>query len=416
MSAQPLSHVQWLSHLNDHLKNERYASGTATHCLAIARAFLIFLEKQHLKLSSVQPTHVEKYLQHSLRRFHRQYGHMPAYKDWRSAHTAPVHMLLRLAQGQWPPTPKPATQGERFQHQICEQYVRWMVDIRGLAPATVSDRRKEACRFLRWLGKRTSRVGVAALTVADVDRYLKERSSSLRRSSIKMVTVWLRIFLRWLHTIGQTNRDLSTSVIGPSMYAFASIPSALRSQDVKTILDAARRDATVKGIRDYAILMLLSKYGMRAGEIVALCLDDIDWRKEVVRVRHTKTGASSCLPLLPEVANAILKYLKKARPETTFREVFIRDCAPYRPFKRGGSLYSQIRNRIEAAGVVTSSKRGPHAFRHARAVSMLRARVPLKEIGDVLGHRSTISTMTYLKLATEDLRAVALDIPVGVQA
>jgi integrase/recombinase XerD len=162
--------------------------------------------------------------------------------------------------------------------------------------------------------------------------------------------------------------------------------------------------------------MLLSQYGMRAGEIVALCLDDIDWRREVIRVHHAKTGATSYLPLLPEVGNAILKYLQKARPKTSFRHIFIRDRAPYRPFLTGGSLYSLVRKRLDAAGVVTLGRRGPHAFRHTRAVSMLRARVSLKEIGDVLGHRSVTSTMTYLKLAIEDLRAIALEVPVEVRA
>jgi integrase/recombinase XerD len=416
MSDRSSSRALWLTRLIEHLKNERYASDTVNNCVAVSRRFLVFVEKRHIKLRSVQPIHVEKFLEDSLQRFRRRYGHLPASRNWRSARTAPVRMLLRLAQGQWPPSPKPATQGERFQHQICEKYVRWMVDIRGLAPATVSARRKEAGHFLRWLGKQASRTGIAALTVADVDRYVMGRSSSLRRSSIKMLNVWLRIFLRWLHATGQTNHDLSKSVVGPSTYAFASVPSALRSQDVKKILDAAQRDGTVQGIRDYAILMLLSKYGMRAGEVAALRLDDIDWRKEIVRVRHTKTAASSCLPLLPEVGNAILKYLQKARPRVAFRQIFIRTYAPYRPFEKGASIYTIVRSRIDAAGVVTSGKRGPHAFRHARAVSMLRAKVSLKEIGDVLGHRSTTSTMTYLKLATEDLRMIALDIPVEVQA
>ena len=117
------------------------------------------------------------------------------------------------------------------------------------------------------------------------------------------------------------------------------------------------------------------------------------------------------LPLLPEVGEAILAYLKKARPKVTFRELFIRNLAPYRPFTNGSSLYALIRCRIDAAGVPAGGKRGPHAFRHARAVSLIRASVPLKEIGDVLGHRASDSTLVYLKLATEDLRSIALEIP-----
>lgn len=412
MSHRNLSHSEWLMQFNSYLTSERFATGTMKYYVPRVSEFLAFLQKQHIELHSVRSMHVDRYLQLVLRRLRCRYGRLPV--NWRSGYTNPIGTFLKFVRGQWPPKQKPVTQAERFQHQLCEQYVRWMIDVRGLAPATVSDRRKEASRFLSWL--RTSRTGLAALKVAHVDKYLKERARGWRRSSIKAATDWLRIFLRWLHSVGQTNRDFSTAVIGPSMYAFASVPSALRSQDVAKVLAVARQDATAKGIRDYAILMLLSRYGMRAGEIVALRLDDIDWRKEVIRVHHAKTRVTSYLPLLPEVGNAILKYLQKARPQTSFRQIFIRDRAPYRPLLIGGSLYSLVRKRLDAAGAVTSGKRGPHAFRHTRAVSMLRARVPLKEIGDVLGHRSVSSTMTYLKLAVDDLRAIALEIPAEVRA
>jgi integrase/recombinase XerD len=155
---------------------------------------------------------------------------------------------------------------------------------------------------------------------------------------------------------------------------------------------------------------------VRAGEITTLRLDDVDWRKEVIQICHHKTGATSYLPLLPEVGEAMLQYLQKSRPKTSLREMFIRCCAPHRLFKSGSSLYALVRRRLDAAGVITTGKRGPHAFRHARAVSLLRARVPVKEIGDLLGHRSVNSTLVYLKLATEDLRAVAMEIPTEVKA
>jgi integrase/recombinase XerD len=162
------------------------------------------------------------------------------------------------------------------------------------------------------------------------------------------------------------------------------------------------------GLRDYAILQLLSTYGLRAGEITHLRLDDIDWRAETLRIRHSKTGARSLLPLMEPVGEALIDYLREGRPKTDDREIFIRSRAPYR---RMGRIYSEVLRRMEAAGVRPSGKRGPHIFRHARAVSLLRASVPRKVIGDVLGHRSTEATIPYLKLATEDLRAIALEIP-----
>ncbi|MFN5998859.1 MAG: site-specific integrase [Paracoccaceae bacterium] len=177
---------------------------------------------------------------------------------------------------------------------------------------------------------------------------------------------------------------------------------------INAILTAANGDRSPRGLRDYAILQLLATYGLRQSEICNLRLDDIDWRADTLSIRHTKTRACSMLPLLPAVGDALLDYLRLGRPQVDVREVFIRSFAPYAGMK---SLYGVVAGRLAAASVTPMGKRGPHVFRHARAVELLRAAVPQKIIGDVLGHRSTESTNVYLKLATEDLRAIALDVP-----
>jgi integrase len=114
------------------------------------------------------------------------------------------------------------------------------------------------------------------------------------------------------------------------------------------------------------------------------------------------------MPLVAPVGEALLDYLRLGRPQVKIREIFVRSCAPYTFMQ---NLYGMVQQRLSAADVTPPGKRGPHVFRHARAVELLRASVPQKIIGDVLGHRSTQSTNAYLKLATEDLRAVALDVP-----
>jgi integrase/recombinase XerD len=415
MSDRLFSHEMWLSKLRDHLAEERYAAGTSRQCLAVARHFLRCLDTQHVNVNAAQLANVERYLEGARRRYRRRHGHPPDYKGWRCLHTNGIHMLLRLVQGQWPPVLKAVIPVEILRNEICREYALWMAGQRGLAQGTVSHRCSEAGRLLDWLGERATREELAALTYLDVDRYMKCRAGLVGRRSLKDVTTKIRSFLGWLHMTEQTSRDLSSTVIAPLIYALESIPSALRASEVKEVLAVSLQDCTPKGIRDYAILVLISKYGVRSGEITTLRLDDIDWRKEVVRIRHSKTGAISYLPLLPDVGEAILKYLQESRPKTSFREIFIRACAPYRPFRQGSSLYRLVRHRIEAAKVITG-KRGPHAFRHARAVSMLRASVSVKGIGDLLGHRAADSTLVYLKLATEDLRAVALEIPTGVRA
>lgn len=205
--------------------------------------------------------------------------------------------------------------------------------------------------------------------------------------------------------------DLADAIEGPPIYDLEGIPSTIRREDIEGALKALRCDRSPQGRRDYAILMLLSTYGLRAGEILGLRLSDIDWRHERLRIRHAKTGAYSELPLLRGPADALLDYLKQGRPETTPREVFLRALAPYRPLSSSTALHYIVSRRLQAVGVSLTGKRGTHLLRHSRAVSLLNSGVPIKVIGDVLGHRSARSTAVYLKLATEDLRAVALELP-----
>ena len=408
-----LTNDAWLSKLRNHLNTENYGAGSVSQYMAVARRFLADLDEQHLSINAVQPANLARYLQGAPWMYPDRHEPSPGYRHWRSSS---IHMLLRLAQGQWPPNSPAAAPAEISQRKICEEYSKWMIGSRGLAKTTVLCRGNEACRFMGWLGERATPERLYLLTLFDVDAYMKYRAIFLRRISLKDVAMKIRNFLSWLHMTGQTGRNLSTTVIAPSIYAHENIPCIIQAEDVKKVLAVTQADHTAKGLRDYAVLMLLSTYGVRAGEITALRLDDVDWRKETVRIRHSKNGAISYLPLLPEVGEAVLQYLQKSRPKTHLREIFICSKAPCRPLKGSSSLYGLVRCRLDAAGVNTKGKHGPHLFRHARAVSLLRATVPMKQIGDLLGHRSADSTLAYLKLATEDLRAVAMEIPTGVKA
>ena len=413
----------WLSQLEEHLNRENYSQKAAQQSRMINKEFLSYLSKRHIAVEVVKPTDITRYLKHALRRFRDRHQREPqslnvprSLQWWRYSHTTSIYRLLRLVHGHWPPPPLSQTPAEIFQREVCEQYDKWMTDVRGWSLATRSDRLAEARRFLCWLGERGSRRGLPNTKTQAIDAYMLQRAKSLRRATLKSRAVELRSFLRYLHATRRLLLEPSTAVITPRLYTFESIPSALRAEEIKVLLEVTRKDRSPKGLRDFAILTLLADYGLRAGEITALRLEDVRWRRETLRTRHSKTNAYSELPLLPRVGNAILVYLRKGRPKTPAREIFILTCAPYRAFKSGSSLHRLISLRLSAAGIQPQGRRGPHAFRHARAVSMLKAAVPLKEIGDVLGHRSANSANTYLKLASEDLRAVALEIPVEVNA
>jgi site-specific recombinase XerD len=307
----------------------------------------------------------------------------------------------------WPPETAAINAGERLCREVCDQYQTWLREERGLATASIDALLWEARNFCAWLIKHSDAI-FADLTVRDLDIYMDMRARGLTRKSLKDVAERLRSLLRHLHRTGRIAADLSQHVIAPLLYAYEGIPSALSADQISTVLEFVRRDRSPMGLRDHAILQLLAVYGLRAGEIIRLRLEDVDWRGDVLHVRRSKTGDHSRLPLFESVGEALIDYLRHGRPETDVREIFVRTRAPYVPMVR---IYNEVSRRLEAAGITPSGKRGPHIFRHARAVSLLRASVPRKLIGDVLGHRSTESTIPYLKLATEDLRAIALEIP-----
>ena len=412
MSDQSPESPVLLEQFIGHLTTRRYCARIIKRYSAVAGYFLRFLEQEQINVCTVQPQDIAAHLARELKRFHQLHARAPLTpRAWRNSHTAGIHEFMRMLNGRWPPMPVVSTPVERYQQQLCTQFTQWLADERALAAVTIDDLADEAGLFLSWYLGRAKTVCLLGLQVTDIDAYLQERSISLRRPSRKGMSQRLRSFMRFAHITGNTVRDFSPSVMSPTLYAFESIPSLLSSQEIDAVLQTTRKDNSPKGYRDYAILMLLSTYGLRAGEVTQMQLGDIDWRADRFCVRHTKTGAKSHFPLLPQVGEALLEYLQRGRPDTDVREIFISTRAPYQGFESGSSLYTPIRQRIEEAGVHPKGKCGPHTFRHARAVSLLRADVAPKVIGDLLGHRSATSIMAYLKLQTEDLRSIALEIP-----
>ena len=415
MSIWISAHASLIERFRLHLKTEEYSPSIQRLYPNQVQHFLDYCNSGVLTIETVGSCHVEEFLRWQYQLFRKRHVQSPPFQKWRWRYTSPVHLLLRLVHGRWPVPDPPATLIEAFHRGILRDYDTWLRDLRGLQPDTRSKRTAHALRFLNALGTSADRETLARLRVHDVDAYLRQCCNRLRRASIEDHTVCLRDFLRHLHRGGYTALDLSGTVIGPRLYDHENIPAALRPQEVTRVLEVTREDHSPIGMRDYAILMLLATYGLRAAEIVRLRLEDIDWRKDVLRVRHSKTGMHSELPLLREVGAAVLGYLQRARPRSKHREVFLRLHAPHRPFKYGSILYCVTSPRLKAAGITPEGRKGAHAFRHARAVSLLRSGVPLKVIGDVLGHTSAEAVGVYLKLATEDLRAIGLELPKEVR-
>ncbi len=390
------------------LTHQRYNSVVIDNYCRSAEHFLEYLARRDIGIDAATPDHVSRYLHYATRKFRQRHGH-PSAPRWQSIPRAGIHALLHLVQKRWPPERPAAGPAEALCRSVCNEYREWLQVQRGLAPASIRALIWEGRYFLSWYTAHNSVDDFTELNIKKIDTYFAMRAAAgLRRRSLKDVAERLRSLMRFLHRTGRVGVDLAPRIIGPVLYAYESIPSALTAEQISAVLKYTRNDRSPMGYRDYAILLLLSTYGLRDGEIKRLRLEDIDWRAETLHIRHSKTGANSQLPLLGEVGEALLDYLRHGRPKTEAREIFIRTRAPYRPLS---AIYSEIRRRLADAGVKPPGKCGPHTFRHARAVSLLRASVSRKVIGDLLGHRSEEATIPYLKLATEDLRAIALELP-----
>jgi integrase/recombinase XerD len=404
----------WIEKLRTHLKAEGYSLRIQRWYPVRVRHLLDYCSSKALAIESVRSPHVAQFLRRQYRLFRKRHGEAPPFQKWRHRYTGAVNILLRLVHGGCPVPDPPGTALEAFHRDLVHDYDAWLRDLRGLCAETRTKRTTHALRFLTFLGPRADQENLARLSVQQIDAYSKHCCGGLARASIEDRTVCLRDLLRHLHRCGRTASDLSATVIGPRIYEHEGIPLALSAEEVQKVLAVTRADLSPTGLRDYAILMLLATYGLRAAEIVRLRLEDIDWRRDVLRVHHAKTRTYSELPLLTEPGEALLRYLESARPRSMHREIFLRILAPHRPFKDGSILNCVTRARLRAARIIPQGRKGPHAFRHARAVSLLRSGVPLKVIGDVLGHTSAAATAEYLKLATDDLRAVGLELPSGV--
>jgi len=218
----------------------------------------------------------------------------------------------------------------------------------------------------------------------------------------------LRVFFRWAAVQGWVADSLGDAVPRPRQYRHVNLPDVLSAAEVERIL-AAVDQSTALGRRDYAILLLAARYGLRPCDIRRLTLDDIDWRAGRIDLRQLKTGRPLILPLLHDVAQALSGYLRDGRPASSDRTVFLRHCAPFEPFAPENNLMANMRGALQRAGLAErSGRRGMYLFRHTLATRLLAGGRPLKTIADVLGHACTNTTYGYTRVDVAGLRTVAI--------
>lgn len=289
---------------------------------------------------------------------------------------------------------------------ILNQYVSFMKTHRGLADRTIAGRWRKLIRFGQFLDQ----AGVTSLKTI-LPFHAQQFLVELRAYAIGYRLTYastLRSFFGWAYAVGAMSVDLRPAVVSPRCFKQSGVRDVLSENEVARILSAVDR-STVIGRRDYAVLILAARYGLRPCDIRQLQLEAINWRDGVLSFKQAKTDRLLTLPLLPDVAAALIAYLREGRPATTSRHLFVRHRAPFEPFVAANNLSSIIRLALERVGLgQRSGRRGLYVFRHTLASRMLAARCQIKIIADVLGHKSTETTMEYASIDLAALRCVAI--------
>jgi site-specific recombinase XerD len=300
-----------------------------------------------------------------------------------------------------------------IQRHVAE-YRRYLIQQRGLADSCLPNYTSLTSFVERFLSDRFagSEPCLTSLCSADVTSFIKLQVSQLSRGRTKSLVTALRSYLRYLLHQGEITVALAGCIPSVANWSLATTPKSLPAGTVQRVLEQ-QNQTTPLGCRNYAIMLLLARLGLRAGEVVRLNLEDIDWENGVIRIRR-KGGRWTPLPLLNDVGEALATYLHSGRPQSCCRCVFLRHRAPVSGFSHTITVSSIVRRLLIRTGV-DSARTGAHLLRHSLAVDLLRKGASLDEIGDVLGHRSQNTTAIYAKADLAALRPLALAWPGGAQ-
>jgi len=292
--------------------------------------------------------------------------------------------------------------------QLLQDYRRYLLDERRLVDGTVRGYVEVARRFLGYCAQlRVS--DLAAVTAGHLSGFVLDELGRRQRGSARHAVTPLRSLLRFCQLHGLATPELAMAVPAAANRRDASLPRSLTPADVTRLLASCDR-RTAMGRRDYAMLLLLSRLALRAGELAALRLDDVDWRAGEIDIPG-KGGRRERLPLPDDVGQALVGYLRRGRPTTGDRSLFVRFCAPRTGLSSGG-VTRMVHAAGDRAGVTVT---GAHQLRHTAAAQLLHAGAPLSEISQLLRHRRPATTAIYAKVDRTTLRPLARQWPVGAR-
>ena len=378
-----------------------YAFCSLRRQVLLAACFSRWLGQKDVRMQSVSSEQAVQYLRYRARRVQIHKGD-----------TAALRYLIEFLnrEGVIPveetaePRPNPV-------EQCAGEFERYLREERVLAEATIINYMPHIRGFLKHrFGDGT--VQLSRLCAGDVVGFVQHQAPRLHPKRSKLMTTALRSFLQYARYCGEVTADLAAAVPVVPNWSRTTLPRGIMTEQVRQLLASINR-RTAMGRRDYAILLLLARLGLRSSEVAFLDLDDIDWNLGQLNVRG-KRGQCTELPLLPEVGKAIAAYLRHGRPESASRRLFLRAKAPLRGFQGACGVGSVVRHSLKRAKV-NAPTYGAHQFRHGLATEMLRRGASLGEIGELLRHRHPQTTTIYAKVDIDALRTLALPWPGGAQ-
>lgn len=365
----------------------------------LGACFSRWLGQKAVALQDITSDHLTRYLRYRARRVQPRNGD----------HAALAHLVDFLRHEGVVPEERLAVPEPSSVDHCVSAYEVYLREGRALATATIVNYVPFVRDFLKHRFGAGS-VKLSCLSAADVVHFVRYQAPRLHRKRAKLMTTALRSFLSYARFCGEVDVDLAAAVPVVPNWSMASIPRAIAPQQVRQLLASIDR-RTATGRRDYAIVLLLARLGLRSGEVASLQLDDIDWKAGQLSV-HGKSGYRNDLPLPADVGKAIAAYLKRDRPQSTSRCVFLRVRAPACGFQGANAIGSIVRHCLQRSDV-SAPTFGAHQFRHGLATEMLRRGASLGEIGDLLGHRHPQTTTIYTKVDLKALRKLAPPWPGG---
>jgi site-specific recombinase XerD len=298
-----------------------------------------------------------------------------------------------------------STETQSARAALLARFEEYLIKQRGLSPRTIYHTLRFANRFLdHRFGEGT--IKLSSLRNVDVIGFLQHLLTGKHPYRDKTATTHVRTFLQYLFGCGATATNLAPSVPTMAQRWAARLPRHLSPDGVEAVL-ASVRDNPNCGARDYAMLLLMARLGLRAAEVIAIQLDDINWRAGELTVRG-KGKLHDRMPITVEIGEALSRYLRDERGPATCRTLFVTHRAPYRRFKDGQIVNAILKQALKATGQKPVTPYvGSHLLRHSLATQLVNAGASLDEVGDVLRHRSRSSTMIYARLDAEGLRSIA---------